>query len=170
MSLACTETMERSKVYIETTIPSFLTSRPSNKLIIAGKQALTRQWRARRREKYDLFISQYVLDEASKGDAEAAERRMNAISHIEMLEVDNDVILLAENIMQSGIIPPKADTDALHIAVASRHSIDFLLTWNCTHIANAEILVKINHIVTESGYFLPTICTPDELFGGEDYE
>jgi hypothetical protein len=65
---------------------------------------------------------------------------------------------------------PKADTDALHIAVASRHSIDFLLTWNCTHIANAEILVKINHIVTESGYFLPTICTPDELFGGEDYE
>jgi hypothetical protein len=116
------ETMERLKVYIETTIPSFLTSRPSNKLIIAGKQALTRQWWERRREKYDLFI------------------------------------------------PPKADTDALHIAVASRHSIDFLLTWNCTHIANAEILVKINHIVTESGYFLPTICTPDELFGGEDYE
>ena len=95
---------------------------------------------------------------------------MNAISHIAMLEVDNDVILLAERIMISGIIPPKADTDALHIAVASRHSIDFLLTWNCTHIANAEILVKINHIVTESGYFLPTICTPDELFGGEDYE
>jgi predicted nucleic acid-binding protein len=164
------ETMERLKVYIETTIPSFLTSRPSNKLILAGKQALTRQWWERRREKYDLFISQYVLDEASKGDAEAAERRMNAISHIEMLEVDNDVILLAEKIMQSGIIPPKADTDALHIAVASRHSIDFLLTWNCTHIANAEIFVKINHIVTESGYFLPTICTPDELFGGEDYE
>jgi predicted nucleic acid-binding protein len=164
------ETMERLKVYIETTIPSFLTSRPSNKLILAGKQALTRQWWERRRGKYDLFISQYVLDEASKGDSEAAERRMNAIRHIEMLEVDNDVILLAEKIMQSGIIPPKADTDALHIAVASRHSIDFLLTWNCTHIANAEILVKINHIVTESGYFLPTICTPDELFGGDDYE
>ena len=98
--------MERLKVYIETTIPSFLTARPSNKLILAGKQALTRQWWERRREKYDLFISQYVLDEASKGDSEAAERRMNAISHIEMLEVDNDVILLAEKIMQSGIIPP----------------------------------------------------------------
>jgi hypothetical protein len=118
---------ERSKVYIETTIPGFLTSRPSNKLILAGEQALTRQWWERRRKKYDLFISQYVLDEAIKGGPEAAERRMNAISHIEMLEVDNDVILLAEKIMQSGIIPPKTDTDALHIAVASRHSFDFLL-------------------------------------------
>lgn len=162
--------MEKLKVYIETTIPSFLTSRPSNKLIIAGKQALTRQWWEQRSEKYDLFISQYVLDEASKGDPEAAERRLNAIRHIEMLEVDNDVVLLAEKIIISGIIPPKADTDALHIAIASRHSIDFLLTWNCTHIANAEILIKINHIVAKAGYFLPTICTPDELFGGEDYE
>lgn len=139
-------------------------------MIIAGKQELTRQWWERRREKYDLFISQYVLDEASRGDPEAAMKRVYAISKIETLEVDEDVILLAERIMQAGLIPLKADTDAAHIAVASRHSLDFLLTWNCTHIANAEILVKINRIVSEAGYFLPTICTPDELFGGDDYE
>jgi hypothetical protein len=140
-------------------------------LVIAGKQEVTRQWWDTRREKYRLLISQYVLDEASGGDSAAAARRLTVLEGIDLLEIDEAVIHLAQAILASGVIPPRAATDAGHIAVAARNSIDFLLTWNCTHIANAEILSRINFVVAEAGYFLPTICTPDELFGsGEDHE
>ncbi len=87
-----------------------------------------------------------------------------------MLEVDGEVLRLATAIMSTGLIPRKAETDAAHIAVAARHSMDFLITWNCGHIANAEILGRINFVVAETGYFLPIICTPDELFGGDENE
>ena len=157
---------EKPTVYLETTIPSFLTSRPSNNVVIAGKQEVTRQWWNIRRDKYQLYTSQYAIDEASSGDPVAAARRIEALDGIDLLEVDEDVITLAEKIMMHGLLPPKASTDAAHIAVAARHSLNFLLTWNCTHIANAEILVKLNYIVAEAGFYLPTVCTPDELFGG----
>lgn len=162
--------IEKPKVYVETTIPSYLTSRPSNNLIVAGKQEVTRQWWERRRKKYQLFISQYVIDEAGSGDLEAAERRLEAIKNIDVLEIDEEVIDLAEKIMATGLIPAKAATDAAHIAIASKHGMDFLVTWNCTHIANAEILAKVNYAVFENGFYLPTICTPDELFGGDEHE
>jgi predicted nucleic acid-binding protein len=161
---------EKPTVYLETTIPSFLTSRPSINLIIAGKQEVTRQWWENRRGKYQLFISQYVIDEAGGGDVEAAKRRLEAINGIDVLEIDEEVLDLAEKILRTGLIPVKASTDAAHIAVAAKHGMDFLVTWNCTHIANAEILAKLNYSVFESGYYLPTICTPDELFGGEEHE
>ncbi|MFV9691960.1 MAG: type II toxin-antitoxin system VapC family toxin [Desulfobacteria bacterium] len=157
-------------VYLETTIPSFLTARPSNNLVVAGKQEVTRQWWEKRKEKYALYISQYVLDEAARGNPDVAKKRMVVLEGIDLLEVDEDVIRLARVIIDSEIIPQKASTDAGHIAVATRHGIDFLITWNCTHIANAEILCKINYIVSEAGYHLPTICTLDELFGGEENE
>ena len=161
---------EKSTIYLETTIPSFLTARPSNNLIVAGKQEVTRQWWERRKEKYQLFLSQYVLDEASSGDTDAAKKRMEMLEGIDLLSVDEEVIQLAKVILSTGIIPIKASTDAGHIAVATRHGIDFIITWNCTHIANAEILSRINYIVSKEGYFLPIICTPDELFGGEENE
>ncbi len=161
---------EKPTVYIETTIPSFLTARPSNNLVIAGKQEVTRQWWEKRKEKYHLYVSQYVLDEASGGNEAAVRERLNALDGIELLEVDDEIIRLAGIIMATGLIPPKAETDAGHIAVATRHGVDFLITWNCAHIANAEFLIRLNYTVSEAGYFLPTICTPDELFGGEEYE
>lgn len=162
--------IDKSTVYIETTIPSFLTARPSSNVIVAGKQEVTRQWWRRRKGKYHFYVSQYVLDEAAGGDEAAARERLNVLDGIELLQVDDEVIRLTQIIMASGLIPPKAITDAGHIAVAARHGVDFLLTWNCTHIANAEILIRINYAVSEAGYFLPTICTPDELFGGEENE
>lgn len=162
--------IEKPSVYIETTIPSFLTARPSINLIVAGKQEVTRQWWERRREHYHLFLSQYVLDEAAGGDSEAAGKRLEAIDDIELLEVDEEVLRLAGEIMKTGLIPQKAQTDAAHIAVATRHSMDFLLTWNCAHIANAEIFSRIKFAVMNAGHSLPTICTPDELFGGENDE
>ncbi len=161
---------EKSTVYIETTIPSFLTAWPSNNLVVAGKQEVTRQWWKKRKAKYHLYASQYVLDEASRGDEAAASKRMEALNEIDLLEVDEEVIRLVRVIMTTGLIPSKAETDAGHIAVSARHGIDFMITWNCTHIANAEILGRINYVVSEVGYFLPTICTPDELFGGEENE
>lgn len=110
------------------------------------------------------------MDEAASGNESAAIKRMEALDGIELLEIDEEVIRLTKIIMTTGLIPSKAETDAGHIAVSARHGIDFMITWNCTHIANAEILGRINYIVTEAGYFLPIICTPDELFGGEEYE
>ena len=154
-------------VYLETTIPSFLTARPSTDKILVGKQEVTRQWWENRRNHYDLFISQYVLDEAAGGDPVAAARRLAVIGGIDLLEVDDAVLSLAGEIVKSGLIPERAKTDAAHIAVAARHGVDFLLTWNCTHIANAEIMGRIQFVVTNAGYNPPTICTPDELFGGE---
>lgn len=161
---------DKPSVYIETTIPSFLTSRPSTNLIVAAKQEITRQWWERRKAQYELFISQYVLDEVSAGDTDAAEKRLGAVKKIDILEVDDEVLRLSAEIMATGLIPAKANTDAAHIAISARHSVDFLMTWNCTHIANAEIMSRINFVISKAGYFLPIICTPDELFGGEDYE
>lgn len=160
---------ERATVYIETTIPSFLTARQSRDLIIAGRQQMTRLWWETRRDKYALRISDFVLEEAGKGDSRAAEKRLEVLEGIDLLEIDEEVFKLTKIILNSGLISDKASADAGHIAVASRHGVDYLITWNCTHIANAEILRYINLIVSNAGYYLPTICTPDELFGGEIY-
>ena len=157
-------------VYLETTIPSFLTARPSLNIITAGKQAVTREWWDTQRQRFELVISQFVLDEAAAGDAEAAQKRLDVLNGIDLLEIDETSLQLAGRIMATGMIPPKAAIDAAHIAVASRHQVDYLLTWNCTHIANAEILAKLNYVITESGFPMPTICTPDELFGGNNHD
>ena len=156
-----------ASVYIETTIPSLLTARPSRDLIIAARQEITRLWWETRKDKYSLFISDFVIEEVSRGDSNAASSRLKVLEDLSLIEIDDEVISLTETILKSGLIPIKAAMDAGHIAVASRHSIDYMITWNCNHLANAEILRYINFIVSEAGYFLPTICTPDELFGGE---
>ncbi|MDD4118172.1 MAG: type II toxin-antitoxin system VapC family toxin [Kiritimatiellae bacterium] len=161
---------EKPTIYIETTIPSFLTARLSGDLIAAGRQLLTRQWWDQRRGKYRLFVSQYVLDEAAQGDADAARLRLDALNELEILEVDTEVVRLAQRIVATGLIPSKAFTDAAHIAAAARHGLDFLLTWNCAHIANAEISKKIRAVMAAEGYELPEICTPEEMFGGDENE
>lgn len=123
------------------------------------------QWWEKRKDKYDLFISDFVIEEASKGDPEASRLRLDAIGNFPLLSTDMETIELTESIMTSGLLPLKAATDAAHIAIATKHNIDFLLTWNCTHIANAEILPRIKTLISNLGYELPTICIPDELFG-----
>lgn len=161
---------EKATVYLETTIPSYLTARPSNNLIIAGEQAITREWWESRKAMYRLFISEAVVEEASRGDAEAARKRLEAISDLEELSIDEPVLSLTREILGTGLIPGKASADALHIAVAARHGIDYLITWNCKHIANAEIIRRVSYAISECGYFVPIICTPRELFGGEEDE
>lgn len=155
-------------VYIETTIPSLLAARPSNDPVIAGQQAVTREWWESRRTLFRLFVSDFVLQEVSKGNTEVAARRLRVLDSIPELEVDGDSAALAARILESGVIPAKAATDAAHVALATRHSIDYLLTWNCRHIANAEIIRSLELIVEKQGYTLPILCTPYELLGGQN--
>ena len=155
----------KPSVYMETTIPSYYTARPSRDVVVAGHQATTREWWDRRLPHFRAFISQIVLDEAALGDAEFAARRLEALRPFRLLDLRDDVTELARHLVDSGPMPMKAVRDALHIALAATHGIDFLLTWNCTHIANAEMSPKIASICHEHGLECPVICTPDELMG-----
>ncbi len=159
--------MAKQSVYLETTIASYLTGRPSRDLVLAAKQQTTRDWWDLRRVGFDLWISQIVLDEAAEGDPEAAERRLNLLAGLPLLEVDDEAIRLAASIVQEGVLPEKAARDALHLGVATVRGADYLLTWNCTHLANAEIMRVVGRFIRSRGYEPPIICTPDELMGDQ---
>jgi predicted nucleic acid-binding protein len=153
----------KPRLYVETTIPSYLTSRPSRDPIVADHQQLTREWWEKRRDAFHLYISQLVVDEASAGDPAAARERSKVIQDLPLLDITPEVEALASRILASGIIPRKAATDAAHIAVAAVHGLDFLVTWNCVHIANASIARAVAKICRQHGYECPGICTPEGL-------
>ena len=153
------------KVYIETTIVSYLTARPSRDLIIAAHQQLTQEWWENRRANFDLYTSQFVIQESSAGDAKMAQTRLEALEEIPLLSVTQEAVTLARTLVEKGPIPDKADVDALHIAVAATNGMDYLLTWNCKHIANAEMQIGIGKLCRAAGFEPPVICTPEELFG-----
>ena len=155
----------KPKLYIETTIPSYLTAWPSRDLIIAGHQQITKEWLQKRRPAFDIYISQFVIDEAKAGEPDAARERMNAIKEFSALDITEEVKELAARIIASKIIPRKAATDAAHIAVATVHRMDFLMTWNCVHITNAVISKSVDMICQQYGFECPVICTPEELMG-----
>lgn len=155
----------KPKLYLETTIPSYLTAWPSRDLIRAGHQQITKEWWQIRRQSFDLFVSQLVLDEVAAGDPVAAQERLAAINDLALLDITDEVGALAAALVSSLALPQKAVTDAAHISLAAVHGMHFLLTWNCTHIANAEMSVAIQRICRENGYACPVICTPEELMG-----
>jgi hypothetical protein len=152
-------------VYLETTIPSYLTSRPSRDLIIAGHQQITREWWVRRRDAFQLYLSQLVIDEVSAGDPAVARERLKTVRDLPLLDITPEVTDLASRILASGKIPRKAAADAAHIAIAAVHRMDFLVTWNCVHIANATNARALALICREHGCDCPVICTPEELMG-----
>lgn len=153
------------RVYIETTIPSYLTARPSRDLLQAARQQITHTWWNSVRQNYDLCISEIVLDEATSGDADAVQRRLSFLQGFPLLDLTEAVNDVAKAIMDSGLLPQRAVRDAIHIAVSSVHGIDILLTWNCRHIANGAIMKELRTIVADCGYELPILCTPEELLG-----
>ncbi len=155
----------KPKLYLETTVPSYLTAWPSRDLIRAGHQQLTKEWWQTRRAGFDIYISQFVLDEAAAGDAEAARERLAALQGLPILDLSEEVVDLARALNVSLALPEKAVTDAAHIATAAVHGMHFLLTWNCAHIANAEMFVAIEKACQEHGFSCPVICTPEELMG-----
>jgi len=155
--------MEKQKVYIETTIVSYLTGKPSRNLIIAAKQEITRSWWENEKENYELFVSEFVMKEAVLGDISASDLRMQKLQNIPLIVTEDKVLELGKAILEAGLIPQTYSDDAMHISVASVNGIDYLLTWNCKHIANANIKKKLMKLITGMGYAMPIICTPDEL-------
>ena len=152
----------KPKAYIETSVISYLTAWPSRDLVRAAHQQVTRDWWAARGS-FDLFASQFVLDESAGGDGSAAASRLAALKEAVILEVTEDAIVLAEKLVAGGGLPPKARVDALHVAMAAVHGMDYLLTWNCRHIANASLRSKIEELCRAAGFEPPIICTPLEL-------
>jgi hypothetical protein len=157
-------------LYVETSIVSYLRQRPSSQVVTAARQLLTHQWWDEERGNYELVTSQYVLDEASAGDPVRAAERLQSLHGIPLLPLDPEVGVIAKEIMSRAILPPTASIDALHIAIVAHHRIEYLLTWNCTHIANAKILPRIHDVLTDLGIPIPIICTPEEMVDHESEE
>ena len=157
------------RIYIESTIPSYVVARPAPDLLQSARQQMTKDWWDLKRHKHELFTSQITLDEIAGGDRAMAQRRLEIMADIPLLDLTPDAATLARHILGSGLLPAKADSDAAHIALATVHRMDILLTWNCWHIANAAIQIRLRRVVQARGHELPTVCTPDEMIG-ELYE
>jgi hypothetical protein len=157
----------KPRVYLETTVPSYLTAWPSRDLLRAAHQQMTREWWDRRAA-FDLFVSPQVLIECEAGDPTAASDRLDALAGIPLLDQTAQVSALAEALVREVPIPPKVAADAVHIATAAVHGMQYLLTWNCTHIANATLRPRIEAVCRAIGCEPPLICTPQELLPPEE--
>lgn len=151
------------RIFIETTIPSYLASRPARDIVQAARQQITRDWWNRHRHGHELFTSQAVLNEIARGDTTQAEDRMAVLRQIPLLGAVAAAEAFTRRILAARILPARASTDAAHIAVATVHGMDILLSWNCRHLANAAIHAPLRRLAAIDGYDLPEICTPEEL-------
>ncbi len=159
--------MPKATVYIETSIVSYLAARPSRDVIVLAQQQFTADWWDQQRDNYALYASTVVVEEAASGDAAAAQRRLTLLASVTILEVSDAAIGLAARLVEQKAIPQKAAQDTLHIAVACVNQVQYLLTWNYKHIANATMRAAINRVCREAGYEPPVIATPAEL--GDNY-
>lgn len=152
-------------VYLETSFISYLVVRPSRDLLIAAHQQVTQDWWANRRSEFDCSVSQVVIDEASAGNPGEAQKRLAITDDLAVLEITEEAEALTQAIMAAGMLPAHAVRDAAHVAVAAVHAIDYLLTWNCKHLANAQIARRMTMVCDQLGHRMPIICTPEELMG-----
>ena len=151
-------------VYIETTIPSYLTAWPSKDVIVAGHQKSTHDWWDEDRQKYRLFASDVVYEEASKGDPTAAQERLEVLKELTLLTSLPEVRRLANELVFAKALPAKASEDAAHIAIAAVWKMDYLLTWNMRHMDNAFMKPHIEAVCIRMGFKAPTICNPEALY------
>ena len=159
------------RVYVETSVISYLAARPSRDLITAARQQLTHEWWRRRRPRFEVYVSQLVLDEANAGDPEAAARPAEFVAGLPLLDITSAAVVFARRLLETVGMPPQATADALHIATAACHGIEYLMTWNSAHIANAEYRARVERACRALGYEAPVLCTPDALMGeGTTYE
>jgi hypothetical protein len=150
-------------VYLETTIVSYLTAYPSSLIIVAANQELTRQWWREERQKYRCFVSRYVVEESLSGDADAARRRKEILQAIPVLETTPRIESLAARIGRALTIPASAEADAFHLACAIEYEMDYLLTWNCKHLANGPRMKQLSALAAAESLWLPIILTPQEM-------
>jgi hypothetical protein len=146
----------KPSVYIETTIISYLTAKPSRDLIIAAHQQITNEWWTDVRPQVDCYVSPFVFDEASRGDAIYAQKRLDEIARFEILEVNEQVEGLAQQYFAALQIPEKAKIEAFH-------KMDYVLSWNCKHIASGRVQKTLQEINARLGVHTPVVCTPEEL-------
>lgn len=158
--------MDLAKVYLESSVISYLAARPSRDIVATAHQQLTREWWERRRTHFDLYVSIEVLNEIRRGDPAAAQLRLGFVQSLPVLEADDRARALAAEILRSAALPHKAAADAAHIAIAVVNGMDFLLTWNCTHIANGIVQRAISRLSRDMGFEPPTIVTPEALMEG----
>lgn len=155
----------KPKVYVETSVIGYLTSWPSGDLIVAARQKITRDWWRDAPGKYDLMVSERVIAEASVGDPQAVQDRLAAVQALPNLAVTQQAEDLAKALISQGVVPPTYPEDALHIALASVNALEYLVTWNFKHIANAELRSKIGDVCIAEGYAVSIICSPEGLLG-----
>jgi hypothetical protein len=155
--------MNKASVYIETSIISYLTARPSRDLMIAACQQITTEWWETSRESYDIVTSDLVVLESREGDARVAQRRLDLLRGMRAIELTDEAWQLAKDLTTQGALPRKAQADALHIAVATVHTVGYLLTWNLRHINNPATKPRVREVCAVNGYRCPEICTPFEI-------
>ncbi|HEY0152109.1 MAG TPA: type II toxin-antitoxin system VapC family toxin [Longimicrobium sp.] len=150
-------------MYIETSIVSYLVARPSRDPMMAERQRQTRDWWDNHRGEYRLVTSEIVTREAARGEAMMAQARMNILHALPTLAVHKEADDLTRSLLARGPLPSKAETDAYHISLAAVNGLDYLLTWNCRHIANPRMYSTIAKVIQNHGFRLPALCTPDDL-------
>jgi len=150
-------------VYIESSVISYLTARPSRDVVITARQAITMNWWHNHSSEFELFISALVIQEISKGNSEAAQQRLDIVKSFPLLQVSDEALSLAEDLIAKNAIPANSEEDALHIGIAASAGIDYLLTWNFKHINNAQTKSKIVLVVETHGFVCPILCSPEEL-------
>lgn len=150
-------------VYIETTIVGHIAGRIHPDPMVATRQQMTRDWWHDEAARYEVFISQVVLEECSQGDPSAAAERLEVVRDVDLLEASDEVDELADTLISEKAVPASEPRDAFHIAIAAVNGVDYLLTWNCKHIANATLRSRIEKVCRDAGFEPPIICTPEEL-------
>jgi len=157
-------------VYIETSVVSLLVAQPSRNLVMAARQQATRDWWNLRRDFFHCVTSDEARTEAARGDPDQARLRLAALARLPSLAVTAEAEHLAAEFLNTGALPAAARPDAVHLAVAAYARAHYLLTWNCRHLANAQILRQLEREACRRGWDLPTVCTPLELMGELPYE
>ena len=160
----------KPSVYLETSVIGYLTSRPSRDIVTAAHQQITTEWWEDQRTKFDLVLSQFVLQEVGTGNQEFAAKRLALVQDIPILPATPESLALAQTLTKNGPLPKKSEVDALHLAIAAVSSVDYLLTWNSKHIANAAMRPRIEALCRQAGYEPPIICTPEELMEEENVD
>ncbi len=156
-------------VYVETSVIGYFASDFSRDLLTAAHQEFTRKWWRSSQDRFSFVTSVVVLDEAARGDKDLARRRLEIVKPLVMLPVSPEAIELSHQLLESAAIPQKEDQDALHLAIAATNGIEYLVTWNCKHLANASMRMRIENVCIEAGYDPPIICTPQQLEGPDEH-
>jgi predicted nucleic acid-binding protein len=157
----------RRRVYIETTAVSYLVARPSRDVVLAGRQAATRDFWAMLPERFEPYVSALVHEEAQRGDAEQARRRTDAIRTFAMLDVDADAERLAAELLAASAVPASCPEDAVHLAIAAVNGMDILVTWNFAHLNNPFTRRAVRRAIEAAGFVSPEVCSPEELLEAE---